>query len=306
VAYYSFLFVIRDTRGMPSVFVQLLEYAMVAAGGTGLLALFHFFLPLNFEASVFFSIGVLSFLNILLVRVSPLGSARLAHVEYRDMPGTFYDDQTDFTQVGRFRAWFHVSRFQKLKRFVATYYKPGMQIADLGCGNCWWNTDQWPVTGVDTNWRMVSWALQHGRLQAYRISDDLAATRLPDKSFDVVVMSETLEHLFNLKDVLREVRRILKDDGHFLITIPYDIFLGPFFVLFNLNCVYQGYVKGSKYHRYRCGHIHHFSVRRLRSALAEVGLRLEKFHIVNGLTLFARAVKSQVQPITNSSLVRPR
>ena len=46
-------------------------------------------------------------------------------------------------------------------------------------------------------------------------------------------------------------------DGRLVVTVPWDFFLSPFFLLFNLNCLYLGYIRGSRYHRYRCGHIHH-------------------------------------------------
>jgi ubiquinone/menaquinone biosynthesis C-methylase UbiE len=155
-----------------------------------------------------------------------------------------------------------------------------------------WNTHSLPVVGVDINENMMRHALQQHRLAEYHARSDLADTRLPDKSFDIIIMSETLEHLLDPPRVLAEVRRILKDDGVFLITVPYDIFLGPFFVLFNINCLYQGYVKGSIYHRYRCGHVNHFTKRRLREVLKESGWRVERIDVVNGLSLYAAARKA--------------
>jgi len=46
-------------------------------------------------------------------------------------------------------------------------------------------------------------------------------TPFPDAYFDGVVMNEVLEHLFHDVDALREVRRILNDDGILVITVPY-------------------------------------------------------------------------------------
>ena len=124
------------------------------------------------------------------------------------------------------------------------------------------------------------------------MTDDLSRTGLPDASQDVVIMSETLEHLLNVDAVVAEVRRVLKPTGTFLITVPYDFFLGPFFVMFNVNCLWQGYVRGSVYHQYRCGHVNHFTKRRLRDALAAGGFGVERMRVVNGLTLYAAALKN--------------
>jgi SAM-dependent methyltransferase len=164
-----------------------------------------------------------------------------------------------------------------------------MEIADLGCGNCWWNTSQLPVTGVDINEKMLQWAKRNQRVREYRVAADLSRTGLPDSTYDLVVMSETLEHLLPLREVLAEVRRILKPEGTFLITVPYDFFLSPFFILFNVHCFFQGYFRGSRYHKFRCGHINHFNKRRLRRLLAESGFRVTREFIVNGMTLYASA-----------------
>jgi SAM-dependent methyltransferase len=137
----------------------------------------------------------------------------------------------------------------------------------------------------------MGWAKANQHLEDFRKAANLGQTGLPEKTFDIVIMSETLEHLLNLPEVLTEVRRILKDDGRFLITVPYDIFMGPFFVLFNINCVYQGYFKGSQYHRYRCGHVNHFSISRLKSLLAANGFKVNDLSIVNGLNIYASAKK---------------
>jgi SAM-dependent methyltransferase len=289
--YYALVFVNREISMKTALPLQLLLYLGVAVVGTGLLWVFYEELQLEFIQAVLAAIAILSLLSVTLVRISTFSSAKLAEIEYEGVDESFYDDQTDRAKVGWFRAWFHSSRFERLTRFVAEHYRPGMRIADLGCGNCMWNIHELPVIGVDMNEKMMDWAKRHQRLQEYRVCGSLGKTGLPNKSLDIVVMSETLEHLLNLPETLAEVRRILKDDGTFLITVPYDIFLGPFFILFNVNCLYQGYIKGSTYHKYRCGHVNHFSISRLRKLLAANGFQVRKLSIVNGLNIYAAAGK---------------
>jgi SAM-dependent methyltransferase len=289
--YYALIFVNQEISMRTALPVQLLLYLGVATAAAGILWVFYEELQLEFVQAVLGAIAVLSLLSVTLVRISTFSSAKLAHIEYQEVDESFYDDQTDRAKVGWFRAWFHSSRFEKLTRFVAKHYRPGMRIADLGCGNCMWNIHELPVTGVDMNEKMMDWAKRHHRLKEYRVCDNLGKTGLPAKSFDLIIMSETLEHLLNLPETLGEVRRLLKDDGTFLVTVPYDIFLGPFFILFNINCLYQGYVKGSTYHKYRCGHVNHFSISRLRNLLAANGFQMRKYSIVNGLNIYAAASK---------------
>jgi ubiquinone/menaquinone biosynthesis C-methylase UbiE len=251
------------------------------------MAFFHWTLPV----ALLVCLLLLAASNALLNRISTFSSAKMAEVEYKEMNESYYDDHTDEAKVSKFRAWYHRSRYERMTQFVTGQFKKGMKIADLGCGNCWWNTNQLPVTGVDINSKMLQWAKKHKRLKDYKVCADLAKTGLKTKGFDLVLMSEVLEHVFNHHEVLAEVRRILKDKGTFLITVPYDFFLGPFFILFNLNCLYMGYIRGSEYHKYRCGHIHHFTKARLRKTLRENGFVLEDVFVVNGLLLYARARK---------------
>jgi SAM-dependent methyltransferase len=288
--YYHVVYVNQEIRLRTTLPLQLSLYIIVAAAAAGCLWVVGHFM--GFVGAVVISLVILAVLNTVINRISTFSSSELAMVEYAGMGETFYDDQTDPKKVNWFRAWFHRSRYRRLTEFADAYYKPGMKIADLGCGNCWWNIRGYPVVGVDVNENMLRWAKQHGRLAEYHISGDLSQTGLPDKSVDIVIMSETLEHLLNLEQTLIEVRRILRNGGTFLITVPYDFFLGPFFILFNVNCLWQGYVRGSIYHRYRCGHVNHFTRKRLVHLLNANGFKLHDLFVVNGMSLYAAAVPS--------------
>jgi SAM-dependent methyltransferase len=287
--YYHVVYVNQEIRLRTPLAIQLSLYVLIAGLAAALLwGVMHVGHP-PLVIAVIVSLAILAIVNTVVNRISTFSSASLAMVEYEAMGETFYDDQTDTAKVNWFRAWFHRSRYEKLTKFVDDFYKPGMAVADLGCGNCWWNIHGYPVTGVDVNQNMLRWAKQQNRLVNYNITDDLTRTGLPDHSQDIVIMSETLEHLLNLEQTIAEVRRVLKPGGTFLITVPYDFFLGPFFILFNVNCLWQGYVRGSVYHRYRCGHINHFTMSRLRAALAGERFAVQKMFVVNGMSLYCAA-----------------
>lgn len=51
-------------------------------------------------------------------------------------------------------------------------------------------------------------------------SEDLTKLSYDDESFDLVITSETLEHVPNIDMALREVHRILKPDGMHVFTVP--------------------------------------------------------------------------------------
>ena len=289
--YYHLIFVNREIQLRTPFWRQSILYVLISAGAAVAGFLLHDVAHFSLGLAATLLLSAMAATNAVVNRIATFSSAQPARVEYASMNETFYEDQTSTKKVNFIRAWFHNSRFRKLHDFVAESYRPGMVVADLGCGNCLWNRDKFPVVGVDANLFMLAWAKANGYLSDSRVSADLSQTGLPRQAVDLVVMSEVLEHLFNLYETLEEVRSLLKGDGRFIITVPYDFFLGPFFIMFNVNCLYQGFIKGSRYHRYRCGHINHFTISRLRRVLYEAGLHLESVRVVNGLSLFAVARK---------------
>lgn len=54
------------------------------------------------------------------------------------------------------------------------------------------------------------------------IQGDACTLPVKDNSFDIVFCIETLEHIKNDKNALKELNRILKPAGKLLLTVPYD------------------------------------------------------------------------------------
>jgi 2-polyprenyl-3-methyl-5-hydroxy-6-metoxy-1,4-benzoquinol methylase len=57
-------------------------------------------------------------------------------------------------------------------------------------------------------------------LEAQRIEAGMAELPFPCASFDLVVMAEVVEHLINPAQALDEVHRVLKPNGHLLLSTP--------------------------------------------------------------------------------------
>ncbi|WP_404363726.1 class I SAM-dependent methyltransferase [Marinobacter sp.] len=88
------------------------------------------------------------------------------------------------------------------------------------------------------------------------------AIPFPDDSFDVLIMSEVLEHLDDetLRLTLNEVMRVLRPAGRFIGTVPADENLADSLVV----CPHCA----EKFHRW--GHVQSFSKERLVSVLGSV------------------------------------
>jgi SAM-dependent methyltransferase len=92
-------------------------------------------------------------------------------------------------------------------------------LLDLGCGNCPLHELYQPFT---SSIFCVDW---ENSLHANPYNDIAADISQPldllDSSFDTIILSDVLEHIFNPIDVLRESHRILKDNGVILINVPF-------------------------------------------------------------------------------------
>lgn len=58
-------------------------------------------------------------------------------------------------------------------------------------------------------------------LPVFPVASDAHNLPFKERSFDSVIMAEVLEHLSSPEIVLSEVRRILKDQGTLLVSVPY-------------------------------------------------------------------------------------
>ena len=114
----------------------------------------------------------------------------------------------------------HRSRY----RFAAQYVN-GRTVLDVACGDGWGgpiliDAGAGSLLGIDASEDAIR-AAQRQLLPGYRV--ELAdATRLPipDRSFDVIVSFETIEHLDRPERFLDEARRVLRDDGVLLLSTP--------------------------------------------------------------------------------------
>jgi SAM-dependent methyltransferase len=99
---------------------------------------------------------------------------------------------------------------------------PGATVLDLGCnsgglGRRLIAEKGCRMFGVDVNPELVERAVSKGYDAYTGLAEDL---RYDDESFDVVVASELLEHVFDPALVLAEARRVLKPGGLLLGDVP--------------------------------------------------------------------------------------
>jgi O-antigen biosynthesis protein len=102
----------------------------------------------------------------------------------------------------------------------------GMRVLDIGSGEGYGSallaaTAQ-AVVGVDTDPRTVEHSLLNyaGHNLSFDTGSATDLSAYPDGSFDAVVAFEILEHLTDQTTMLREIRRVLTEDGFLVMSTP--------------------------------------------------------------------------------------
>jgi len=156
-----------------------------------------------------------------------------------------------------------------LKRYIpqdASVQK--RKILDLGCGTGFWTKylfDYGDVTALDSANEALSIC---GEQQLkHLIQGDAERLPIADNSYDLVTALGLMEHVDSDRNFIKEVRRVLKPDGHALILTSAYMFL-------------WGAHDGFAHHKRR------YTQNTLKSLLRESGFEIVKISYVNTFLFF--------------------
>lgn len=210
---------------------------------------------------------------------------------YENIDQYFYLKQTQSNNL--LRRWFHLNRYRISNSLVKSKYTNRAKIIDLGCGSCDWNQEKLDVFGVDLNQNFLKLAKQNKRLSDYKVTG-AGETGLPAGSFNIATAFEFLEHVNDYEKIITEANRLLKEGGFFIISVPYDVLFSLWRPLFFAQVLFRGYVLNEEYYKIRCGHVNHFSPRKLCRVLIKNGFSVDLLFVMRGFTIFLCAVKKPV------------
>jgi SAM-dependent methyltransferase len=111
--------------------------------------------------------------------------------------------------------WRNTSRVRNLIQMVQKCAPEGSRVLDIGCGDMYLAKElpQYDWVGID---------LAPNMSNERAIKQDLMQVPYPfkDHDFDLVICSEVLEHVWDLRKVHNEVKRLLKPGGRYIISTP--------------------------------------------------------------------------------------
>lgn len=156
------------------------------------------------------------------------------------------------------------SRKEFFKDYIQKYAKEGDRILDVGCGDMYLSKvlPQYSWEGIDINTEKAPKAIKH----------DISSPPYPLKSdsFDMVVCSEVLEHVWDLNVIHLEVKRLLKRNGTYIVSTPNYDFIDHFLCQFR-----QLLFDDSKPHLYE--HIRQYNLEVHERHLNRAGFSVQEF-----------------------------
>jgi len=129
-----------------------------------------------------------------------------------------------------FQRFWHTRRFEEVAKLIEP---SGGRILDIGSADGTFSkvildkskADE--LVGIDVLKTSVDWANRHwrrNRKMKFKLGD-AHKLNFKTQSFDAVFMLEVLEHIYQPKNVLKEIKRVLKRKGYAVFLVPSDSIL---------------------------------------------------------------------------------
>lgn len=149
-----------------------------------------------------------------------------------------------------------------------------INILDFGCGDgkliqyMKRRNKESLMTGVDVSKKIIEINKRKIKNAKFYTVDD--GERLPFRSntFDFIVSTDVIEHVYNTEDTFKELARVLKPKGKILLSTPYyGVIKNVLIVLLDFDLIFSP----------TGPHIRFFTKKSLRNCLINVGLKPIKY-----------------------------
>lgn len=181
------------------------------------------------------------------------------------------------------------TRLQKMIKLILA--EPPGKMLDIGCSSGEFCSGfinfGWEVHGIDISEEQAAKARK--KRVAVKTGDIAQGLPYEDKTFDLIIAGEIIEHLIDTDYFLQEVHRILKLDGVLILTTPnLASFENRLRILFGRYPIWVDYRVGGS------GHVRAYTPRALKKQLLEHGFEIEK-HIGNFVPPISQLFLNDIQ-----------
>ncbi len=139
---------------------------------------------------------------------------------FYNYPHNYEENENDVGFYRKMFLWFFYLTYRS--RLDIIPFTGNGRLLDIGCGNGRYLSTMkklgWQVSGVEKNPKASKYAREELHLGVN--TGDLLDYKYKDKSFDAVTMWHSLEHLYEPLQTLKEIGRILNNDGLLVVAVP--------------------------------------------------------------------------------------
>ncbi len=171
-----------------------------------------------------------------------------------------------------FQNFWHTQKWEVVRKMIKGNPK---SILDVGCASGWLTArvarmlPKASVAGVDVSPKMIDYAkVVHPHINF--VQADAHKLPFPDGSFDLIICTETLEHVVDPLKVLREVGRCLTKQGEAIISMDTGS------LLFKITWFFWTKTKGKVWQK---AHLHKFNRRKLQKIFKKAGFKIKRQEI---------------------------
>ncbi|MBI2598677.1 class I SAM-dependent methyltransferase [Candidatus Curtissbacteria bacterium] len=197
---------------------------------------------------------------------SKIGGKRLKDI-WAQVPPDYYDRGNLLQKL-----WHTKKLSQVIKLLPKQKKNKTINILDIGCSSAVLTNEvskalpKSRITGLDSYEEAIIFARAKYPHLKFVVAD---AHNLPfkDKTFDLIICTETLEHVINPKKALEEMKRVLKKDGRGIISMDSG---SP---LFHIIWYIWTKTKGKVWQN---AHLHEFNSKLLEGLINGSGFKIQK------------------------------
>jgi ubiquinone/menaquinone biosynthesis C-methylase UbiE len=124
---------------------------------------------------------------------------------------------------------YHIKRYEFASNFIG-----GKKILDIACGTGYGsaflkNAGALKVTGIDISEEAIEYARKHFSAPDidFQVGNATNILSVGDESVELIVSFETIEHIKEYENYLKEMRRVLKNNGMIILSTPNKKFSSP-------------------------------------------------------------------------------
>jgi len=170
----------------------------------------------------------------------------------------------------------------------------GEKLLDIGCGDGTFgalvNEKYKEIYGIDISSSALKIAEKRG-IKTIKVNLNEENIPVPNKYFDTVICLDVIEHIFDTIHLLKEINRILVDDGILVISTPNIRYYKHIFTLlfFGRFPRTSGDLEG-----YDGGHIHYFTYKDICNLLKNMKFEILEKHGVFGRNFFKELLSTGI------------